>query len=165
MLPLVLLCYVFPGVNVDLTKAFIDLILHELVDPQAHVYVVLEHQHNHTVEREAQVILRYVELPQLFVQLSQLLIALVDQVKRTPTDIVLPRHVLKTRLSDHLKLAKQGLDHLLDVVRTAIHVPVCQIAPALEHDCLIHLLVLLNLVPIVLRLLQLGIAVIKLLLT
>ena len=73
---------------IDFSHALIDLVLHEIINPQAHVDVVFEHEHDHAVEREPQVILRYVELPQLFVQLSQLFVALVDQVERASANVI-----------------------------------------------------------------------------
>ena len=65
-------------VAVKLALAFLDLVLHQLVDPKSHINVVFEHQLDHLIEREPKVIFLNRELSQLFVQLSQFLIALVD---------------------------------------------------------------------------------------
>lgn len=52
--------------------AFVDLVLHELVDPEAHLDIVLQHHDDHTVQGEAQVIFLDRKMLQFFLQHAQL---------------------------------------------------------------------------------------------
>lgn len=98
-------------------------------------------------------------MPQLFVQLAQLFVALSDQIKRASTHVILLRHRREASLADVLELTEESLDHLLDVVRIPVHVPVCQETSSFKQDGLVHLLVLQDLLVIVSGLTQLVIAV------
>ena len=52
-----------PCVAVKLALALLDLVLHQLVDPQSHIDIVFEHQLDHLIEREPKVIFLNRELP------------------------------------------------------------------------------------------------------
>ena len=69
------------GIQIKLILALLDLVIEKLVDPHSHLDVVLQHHNDHAVEGEAQVILLDGELLELFLEHSQLLRTLLDQIE------------------------------------------------------------------------------------
>ena len=152
------------GMLVKAALALIDLVLHELVDPEAHLDVVLQHRDDHVVEREAQIVLLDRKVLQLSVEHAQLPITLLYDLKRAHTRVVLSRHRGEAGAPNVLEVTEQSFDHLLHVVRALVHVLLSQEPPSLQDNRLIHVLVLLELLELLLDLVQLEIEVVGLLL-
>ena len=85
------------------------------------------------------------EVFELFVELVQLTVALRDDLEGPHTRVVFLSHSRETSAPYVFEVSEQSLDHLLDIVRVLIHVLVGQEPPSLEHNGLVHLLVLLEL--------------------
>ena len=153
-----------PSMLVKAALALIDLVFHELVDPEAHLDVVLQHRDDHVVEREAQIVLLNRKVLELSVQHPQLSIALLDDLKRAHTRVVLSRHRREAGAPNVLKVTEQRLYHLLNIVRALVHVLLSQESSTLQHNRLIHFLVLLELFELLFNLVQLEIEVVGLLL-
>ena len=153
-----------PCMLVKAALAFIDLVFHKLVDPEAHLNIVLQHRDDHVVEREAQIVLLNRKVLQLSVQHPQLSIALLYDLKRAHTRVVLSRHRREAGAPNVLKVTEQRLYHLLHIVRALVHVLLSQESSTLQHNRLIHVLVLLELFELLLDLIKLEIEVVSLLL-
>ena len=85
-----------------------------------------------------------------------------DDLERTYTCIVLLSHRFEASAAYVLEVAEQGLDHLLDVVGTLVHVLIRQKAAPFKHNRLVHLLVDLVLLQFFLDLVELHLDVIGL---
>jgi len=153
------------GVLVEPALALIDLVLHEIVDPQTHLDVVLQHHNDHAVESEAQVVLLNREVLQLLLEHAQLPIGLRYDLEGAHTRVVFFRHRRETSAPDVLKVTKQRLYHLLYVVRTLVHMLVGQEPSTLQDDSLIHFFVLFELLELLLDLIKLEVEIVGLLLT
>ena len=140
--------------GIERALTLFDLVLHEVIDPKTHLDIVLEHHHDHTVERESQIILLNGEALELFLEHAQLLVTLCDQVEGAATCIVLLRHCREARLPDVLELAIERLNHLLDVVRVPMHVLIGEESTSLQHDFLIHMHILHDLLVLFFGLVQ-----------
>ena len=152
------------GVLIKSTLTLINLILHELVDPEAHLNVILQHDNDHTVECETQIIFLDSEVLQLLLQHLQLPITLGYDLEGAHTCVVLLGHGGEASPTYVLEVAEQRLHHLLHVIWTFIHVLVGEEAAPLKHDLLIHFLVVLELGKLLLHLVQLDLKVVRLLL-
>jgi len=63
------------GLSFQLALALFDLIAHEVIDPEAHLNVILEHYHNHAVQGESKIVLLDRELLELFLESPEFSIA------------------------------------------------------------------------------------------
>ena len=150
---------------IQISSALIDLILHQVIDPHAHLDVVLQHHEYHTIEREPKVILLDGELFELLLMDLQLLVTLCYHLKGAHSCVVLSRHCSEARSPYAFELLIQSYDHLFNVVWVAMHELVCQEPAPLKYDHLVHLLVLSKLTKGLLSLTQLMVDIILLFLT
>ena len=151
--------------GIERALTLLDLVLHEVIDPKTHLDIVLEHHHDHTVERESQIILLNGEALELLLEHAQLLVTFGDQVEGATTRVVLLCHSREARLPDVLELAIKRLNHLLDVVWVPMHVLVGEEPASLQHDFLVHMHILHDLLVLFFGLVQTDINIKLLLLS
>ena len=145
------------SLDFQLALTLFNLIVHEVIDPEAHLDVVLEHHHNHAVESESEIVLLNRKLLKFFFQSSQLNVAFRYDLKRSDTGVVLLCHGREARLSYDFELLVKGFDHFFDVVGAPKHERVSQEASTFKQDLFIHFLVFINLLLFFLRLAELGV--------